>query len=165
MTSNIYIMDSSSLIELNRHNPIDVFPSVWKNMESLISKGLLVAPTEVLYEIMERDDQLAKWAKEQTSFFRAPTQKQIEILKDILKAYPSMVREDRKYDVDPWVIALAIEMITDPQKTLISIKRIVVKEEKLRWEKNQNPLRMPEIQHRFDRHYRNVQNRRMEVLR
>ncbi len=145
MTSNIYIMDSSSLIELNRHNPIDVFPSVWKNMESLISKGLLVAPTEVLYEITERDDQLAKWAKTQNSFFHAPTQKQIEILKGILKAYPSMVREDRKYDADPWVIALAIEMTTDSQQTLTPIKRIVVTEEKLRGEK----IRIPYVCQRY----------------
>ena len=101
MTSNNYIMDSSSLIELNRHNPIDIFPSVWKNMESLISKGFLVAPAEVLYEITERDDQLAKWVKTQTGFFRDPTEKQIELLKGILKSYPSMVREDRKYDTDP----------------------------------------------------------------
>jgi len=140
MTSNNYIMDSSSLIELNRHNPIDVFPSVWRNMESLISKGLLVAPTEVLNEITERDDQLAKWAKEQTRFFRDPTQKQIEILKGILKAYPSMVREDRKYDADPWVIALAIEMTTNSQQTLTPIKRIVVTEEKLRGERIRIPF-------------------------
>ena len=112
-------MDSSSLIELNRRNPIDIFPSVWKNMETLISKGLLVTPAEVLYEITERDDQLAKWAKTQTGFFRDPTEKQIQHLKRILKSYPSMVREDRKYDADPWVIALAIEMTTDSQQTLI----------------------------------------------
>jgi hypothetical protein len=140
MTSNNYIMDSSSLIELNRHNPIDVFPSVWKNMESLISKGLLVAPIEVLHEITERDDQLAKWAKKQSNFFRAPTEKQIEILKEILKDYPSMVREDRKYDADPWVIALAIEMTTDSQQTLTPIKRIVVTEEKLRGKRLECPL-------------------------
>ena len=140
MTSNSYIMDSSSLIELNRHNPIDVFPSVWKNMESLISKSLLVAPIEVLYEITERDDQLAKWAKTQTSFFRDPTEKQIELLKGILKSYPSMIREDRKYDADPWVIALAKEMTTNTQQTLIQIKRIVVTEEKLRGEKIRIPF-------------------------
>ena len=140
MTSNIYIMDSSSLIELNRHNPIDVFPSVWKNMESLIGNGVLVAPSEVLKEITERDDQLAKWANEQNGFFRDPTEKQIEIVKDILKSYPSMVREDRKYDADPWVIALAIEMATNTQQTLIQIKRIVVTEEKLRGEKIRIPF-------------------------
>ena len=140
MTSNNYIIDSSSLIELNRHNPIDVFPSVWKNMESLIGKGTLVAPKEVLNEITEKDDQLAKWAKEQTGFFLDPTEKQIEILKDILKSYPSMVREDRKYDADPWVIALAKEMTTNTQQTLIQIKRIVVTEEKLRGEKIRIPF-------------------------
>ena len=140
MTSNNYIMDSSSLIDLNRHNPIDVFPSVWKNMESLIDNGFLVAPSEVLKEITERDDQLAKWAKEQNSFFRDPTEKQIEIVKDILKSYPSMVREDRKYDADPCVIALAIEMRTNKQQTLIQIKQVVGIEEKLRGEKIRIPF-------------------------
>jgi hypothetical protein len=43
MTSNHYIMDTSSLVEFNRHNPIDVFPSLWNNLESLSKKGLLVA--------------------------------------------------------------------------------------------------------------------------
>jgi len=135
MTSNHYIIDTSSLIELNRHNPIDVFPSVWKNMESLISKGLLVAPKEVLNEIIERDDQLSKWAKKQNNFFREPTEKQIKILKGILKDYPSLVKDDRRHDADPWVIALAIEMASSSQKTLTPIKRIVVTEEKLRGDK------------------------------
>ena len=85
-------------------------------------------------------------AKEQTSFFRAPTQRQIEILKDILKAYPSMVREDRKYDADPWVIALAIEMTTNSQQTLVPIKRIVVTEEKLRGEK----IRIPYVCQKYN---------------
>ncbi len=146
MTSTNYIMDSSSLIELNRHNPIDIFPSVWKNMESLISQGLLVAPVEVLYEITERDDQLAKWVKTQTRFFRDPTEKQIKLLKGILKSYPSMVKEDRKYDADPWVIALAIEMTTDSQQTLTQIKRIVVTEEKLRGEK----IRIPYVCRKYN---------------
>ncbi len=140
MTSNHYIIDSSSLIELNRHNPIDVFPSLWKNMESLIGKGLLVAPKEVLYEIVEGDDQLAKWAKKQNKFFREPSEKQIEILKDLLKNYPSLVKEDRKHDADSWVIALAIEMAPSSQQTLTPIKRIVVTEEKLRGDKVRIPL-------------------------
>ena len=140
MTANNYIMDSSSLIELNRHNPIDIFPSVWKNMESLISEGLLVAPVEVLHEITEKDDQLSKWAKTRSSFFRDPTEKQIKHLKGILKSYPSMVREDRECDADPWVIALAIEMTTDSQQTLFQIEKIVVTEEKLRGEKIRIPF-------------------------
>ncbi len=140
MSSNHYIIDSSSLIELNRHNPLDVFPSVWKKIEFLINKGALIAPKEVLYEIIESDDQLAKWAKSHNKFFKEPTQEQIEILKNILKEYPSLVKEDRKYDADAWVIALAVEMATNSQKTLLSIKRIIVTEETLRGDKIKIPF-------------------------
>ncbi len=140
MTPNHYIMDTSSFVELNRHNPIDVFPSVWNNLESLSKKGLLVAPAEVLSEVKERDDELASWAKKNNSIFRPPTKKQIEILKDILKNYPALVKEDRRYDADAWVVALAVEMKTSRQQTIIDVKRIVVTEEKLRGEKVKIPL-------------------------
>ena len=139
MTSNHYIMDTSSLVELNRHNPIDVFPSVWNNLESLSKKGLLVAPAEVLSEVKERDDELASWAKRNNRIFRPPTKKQIEILKDVLKNYPALVKEDRKYDADAWVVALAVEMATGSQQTLIQIKRVVVTEERLRGDKIRIP--------------------------
>jgi len=139
MTYNSYVIDSSSLIDLNRHSPIDVFPSVWKNLESLISQDRLVAPLEVLNEITQTDDQLYKWAKEQANLFREPTEKQIEIVKDILKIYPSMVKEDREYDADSWVIALAIEMKSNPQQTLLQKEIIIVTEEKIRGEKVRIP--------------------------
>ena len=59
---------------------------------------------------------------------------------DILKKYPSLVKqEQRKYDADPWVIALAIELSTSSQKTLSPVKRIVVTEEKLRGNKVKIP--------------------------
>ena len=140
MTSNHYIMDTSSLVELNRHNPIDVFPSVWNNLESLSKKDLLVAPAEVLSEVKERDDELASWAKRNKRIFRPPTKKQIEILKDILKNYPALIKEDRKYDADARVVALAVDMKASYQQTIIEIKRIVVTEEKLRGEKVKIPL-------------------------
>lgn len=132
MTSNHYIIDTSSLVELTRHNPIDVFPSVWNNLEFLSKGHLLVAPIEVLSEVKERDDELASWAKRNKSIFIPPTKKQIEILKDILKNYPALVKENRKYDADAWVVALAVEMAMGIQQTLDQIKRIVVTEEKLR---------------------------------
>lgn len=140
MTSNHYIIDSSSLIELNRHNPLDVFPSIWEKLKLLINKGILISPKEVLYEIIENDDQLAKWAKNQNKLFKDPTQKQIEILKKILKECPSLVKEDRRHDADTWVIALALEMATDSQTTLTPIKRIVVTEETLRGDRIKIPF-------------------------
>ncbi len=132
MTDNCYIIDTSSLIELNKHNPMDVYPGVWQRIEQLINTGRLLAPKEVFYEIGNIDDQLHSWSKMQDNLFVEPTLKQIEIVKNILEKYPSLIDINRKYDADPWVIALAIELVNSPQMTLITIKRIVVTEEKIR---------------------------------
>ena len=64
--------------------------------------------------------------------FKEPTPKQIAIVQEILKDYPALIDTERKYDADPWVIALAIEMSSGTQKTIFTIKRIVVTEEKMR---------------------------------
>jgi hypothetical protein len=141
MTNNVYIIDSSSLIELNKHHAMDVFVSVWKNISELIKNDKFIAPREVLKEIENFDDSLAKWAKKQKKLFKNPTTRQIEIVQEILREYPSIVNIDAKHSADPWVIALAIEQSTNPQQTLFQIKRIVVTEEKLRG----NKVRIPYI--------------------
>lgn len=128
---SIYIIDSCSLIELNIHTPIDIYPSVWKKLEELIGKGLLVSPKEVSNEIKQQDDKLSEWAKNQQNFFKEVSEEQLKIVTEILSKYPSILKVDRKYDADPFVIALAIEMANNKQKTLFSIKRVVVTEEKL----------------------------------
>lgn len=84
MTDNCYIIDTSSLIELNKHNPMDVYPGVWQRIEQLINTGRLLAPKEVFYEIGNIDDQLHSWSKTQDKLFVEPTLEQIEIVKNIL---------------------------------------------------------------------------------
>lgn len=128
---SIYVIDSSSLIELNIHSPIDVFPIVWEKLEKLINNGLLIAPKEVLKEITMQDDKLSDWVKKQKNFFKDITPEQLKIVSEILQKYPSIINIERKYDADPFVIALAIEMARDQQKTIIAIRKIVVTEEKL----------------------------------
>lgn len=140
MTLNCYIIDTSSLVKLNRENPLDVYPSVWKKLETLVTAGRLIAPKEVFNEINQNDDQLSKWAKLQRKMFKETTPKQIEFVQQILNNHPTLIDVDRKYDADPWVIALAIEMSTSSQKTLFQIKRLVVTEEKLRGNKENIPF-------------------------
>ena len=72
--------------------------------------------------------------------FIEPTEQQIDIVKKILQKYPSLIDINRKYDADPWVIALAIEMNRSKQKTLVEVKRVVVTEEKLRGNKIKIPF-------------------------
>jgi hypothetical protein len=111
---------------------MDVYKSVWGRIEQLIRNGRLLAPKEVFLEISRIDDQLKEWSESQDRLFIEPTQRQIELVKEILQKYPSLIDVDRPFDADPWVIALTIEIATSPQRTLITIKRIVVTEEKLR---------------------------------
>lgn len=87
-TINYYVIDSSSLIELNRSYPIDVFPSLWKNVETLIEKGFLISHKEVLKEISVMDDSLTKWAKKQKKFFKVLDDTQMNIVRQILKKIP-----------------------------------------------------------------------------
>ena len=136
MTSvkNYYVIDSCSLIELNRKYPIDIFPPVWQKIESLIDKGFLVSPKEVLKEIEKGDDHLKEWSKKQTKLFKDLTVKQIKIVQEILAKYPKWLNEDSLTPIaDPFVIGLAIDMETDIQKTLSETikKRIVVSEERI----------------------------------
>jgi len=44
LTEIRYIIDTSSLIELSRSNPFDVYPVVWKKIEDLITTKRLIAP-------------------------------------------------------------------------------------------------------------------------
>jgi len=139
MTTNCYIIDTSSLVKLNRNNPIDVFPSIWEKLDFLSDKDRLIAPKEVLKEIKRNDDMLSKWAKKQKKMFKDPTPRQIALVQEILKEYPALIDVESKYAADPWIIALALEMASTHQKTLIAIKRIVVTEEKLRGDRVKIP--------------------------
>ncbi|MBU2589808.1 MAG: DUF4411 family protein [Nanoarchaeota archaeon] len=143
-----YIIDSCSLIELNRKYPMVVFPGIWKNMEKLINDGLLVSPKEVLSEIEKGDDEVKEWAKKQKKLFKELNENQINIVKDILKKYPSLAKSNSLTPVaDPFVIALAVEMENDPQTTLIEIikKRIIVTEESL----SGNKIKIPFVSHKY----------------
>jgi len=144
MTNNCYIIDTSSLVGLKLHSPIDVFPGVWNKLESLINSGRLFSPEEVYFEIKKKDDDLYKWVtKVRKKLFRKVTQRQVEIVSNILKDYPSLAHSNKEsIAADPWLIALAIELKEQKQLDLDSaqIKRIIVTEECVRGNKVKIPF-------------------------
>ena len=146
MTLTCYIIDTSSLIELSKSNPLDLYPIVWKKVEGLIYSNRLISPREVLNEISLRDDELTIWSKAHKELFIDPTPQQVNNVRDILSKYPSIINVKNRYSADPWVIALALERIEDPQQTLMIIKNFVVTEEKIRGEK----VRIPYICQNFN---------------
>ena len=65
------------------------------------------------------DDSLKGWITRQNKLFKPLTIKQIEIVKDIVKKYPSLAEPGKETPAaDPFVIALAIELDNNPQRTL-----------------------------------------------
>jgi len=152
---NYYVIDACSLIDFNRRYPMDVFPNLWKKVEILINNGLLISPKEVLKEIERGDDVLKEWAKKQKKLFRELDKRQMEIVFDILKKYPSLAKPDKDGpQADPFVIALAIALEKEPQQTLIKTvkQRIIVTEEQLRGDK----IRIPFVCQNFGIDYINI---------
>ena len=141
-----YIIDSCSFIEINKNNPIDIFPSLWKNLSQLAKTGVLISHEEVFNEISQQDDMLTEWAKKNKIMFKKPTLAQSKTVKEILQKYPSLIKVDRDYDADPWLIALAQELKNGAQKTLFEIKRLIVTEEKIKG----NRVRIPFVCQDYD---------------
>jgi hypothetical protein len=105
-----YCIDISAFIDLWRgYYPSDVFESLWKNLENLISAGFLFSPKEVLEELKKRDDELLKWAKKHKKIFINLDQQQLKYVKDIETRFPTFIDPNKSTpEADPFVIALAI---------------------------------------------------------
>jgi len=104
-----YCIDTSALIDLHtNHYPPDIFPGLWKDLESLVYHGLLIAPDEVFQEICRKDDGLAKWGKSNRKMFIPLDSDQIQAVSNILERFPGLVDQNKTIpDADPFIIALA----------------------------------------------------------
>lgn len=135
---NLYIIDSSSLIEIQRHYPIDIFPSVWKHLHDLAKDGRLVAPFEVRKEILEGYDSLKSWIHNHEEIFLEFDADLILRTQRILSRFPRMAdyESEKLYNADPFIIALALQMQENPQRSLVPQVITVVTDEKGKLETN-----------------------------
>jgi predicted nuclease of predicted toxin-antitoxin system len=105
----VYVIDTSALLDgWIRYYPADVFPSLWSQLEEMIKTGELVSPDEVLLELGQKDDEIRKWAKANSTMF-VPLDEDIQnATQEILIQFPRLVgaMKDRNR-ADPFVIALA----------------------------------------------------------
>ena len=126
----IYIIDTSSLIEMKDKYPRATFPSVWQKLEEICEDKRLIAPYEVFKEIEEGDDELNIWAKKFKKIFIKPDKRQTEIEKNILSKHPYLAKSQKiGPNADPWIVALAIQKNKKTQETFFPEVYIVVTEE------------------------------------
>jgi hypothetical protein len=103
-----YIFDSNVFINLQRRQPIDIYPSVWEKISSLMEKGTIISSTEVFEEITGSDDELSRWAKKRKKYFLASDTDIQHSVREILKQHRGLVEGGKKKNnADPFVIALA----------------------------------------------------------
>ena len=108
MPDDIYCIDTSSIIELNRY-PRGLFPGVWRELGKLIEIGRLIAPREVRREIMIGTDELVSWAKRNRKMFRKFDQTQKKIVDSIMAKFSDRFDLEKETpEADPFVVALAI---------------------------------------------------------
>jgi len=139
-TENLYIIDSSSLIELQRRYPSDIFPSVWEHIHELAFAGRLIAPIEVKKELLEGYDILLQWVTDHDFVFKEFDDDLIVKTQEVLGQFPRIAdsESDKLYHADPFVVSLALAMKKQPQQTLITYKIWVVTNEKGKLSGNPN---------------------------
>ena len=104
----IYVVDTSEWINPYRRYPEEVFPSLWKHVELLISDKRISSPREVLDEVKRGQDGLVDWLKMRRSMFR-DTGDLIGKANAIIKEHPRLVNPNATHEIaDPYVIALAM---------------------------------------------------------
>lgn len=105
-----YVFDSNIFINLQRRQPIDIYPSLWNILSELMTTGIIISSQEVLDELAVSGDDLVKWAKtRKESFIASDVAIQNEV-RAILQNFRGLVEGGKKKNsADPFVIALAKE--------------------------------------------------------
>ena len=112
-----YIFDTSAFITLFRDGIYDrdVFPTLWKNFDAIVSEQRIFSVREARREIESRVDGLAAWVKENSNLFRAPNERQTRFLKELFdnRHFRGLIKHRKivsgGYEADPFVIAFAYD--------------------------------------------------------
>lgn len=110
---NIYFIDSSALITLNRHYPLRIFPDLWKHLEELFEHQKIFSHEMVYNEIVPSSgpgDDISRLISRYKSSFYFITNRQGQLALQILSNFPRLIDiKAKKDEADPWIIALVVE--------------------------------------------------------
>ena len=100
---------------MHRYYYYSMMPDLWSKLDSLVNQGQLISHEIVYIEIVPdsgEKDFLAKWLVTNRSIFIPQTQLQLNLISDILKKFPRLIKPEYEKDqADPWLIACLIELM------------------------------------------------------
>jgi len=147
----IYCIDTSALIDLDRDYSEEVFPPLWENLINLVNESRLIAAEEVKEDLKRGDDTLYNWIIQHCSQMFIPTN--TEIMNQVVKItnrFSNLIDENKpsKNQADPFVIALALEVLNRYSHISPNTKIMVITHEKFTG--NLNGPKMPDICRFYD---------------
>jgi Domain of unknown function (DUF4411) len=101
----MFVFDTSAYINGWRdHLPPATFASVWAFISDQMETGRILAPREVLTELLQKDDEVAGWARARGASFVEPSEAIQRRAGEIYQDFPNPAVRD---GADPFVIAEA----------------------------------------------------------
>ncbi|MCL5423831.1 MAG: DUF4411 family protein [Candidatus Marsarchaeota archaeon] len=133
---DVYLADSSSIIDIFRHYDQHTFESLWKDINKLIKEGRFISHMEVFGELSKgKNNPDASWLKQHKQLFHEHTVEQTNIIRGLQKQYKDrfqkvlVAAEKADFHADPWLIALLTEL-QDASKTQGKQSSLVVSKKK-----------------------------------
>ena len=111
MSEPKYVFDTNIFINLKNRYPSDIFTSLWEQIETLFSNGIIISSDEVIDEIKRGNDDLEEWANARKDSFYPSNEPVQIIVKEILGRFSGLITNAKKPNsADPFLIALARQM-------------------------------------------------------
>lgn len=116
---NIYCVDTSALITMQRYYPQRILPDLWKQIEDLFINEKITSHEFVYDEIVPTDknalkDELATLISKYKANFKSITKRQAQLVPQIISLFPHLIDpRSKKNQADPWIVAMIIEMMEE----------------------------------------------------
>ena len=123
-SSQAYCIDASALFNLKGY-PRDVFPTIWKKIETMIKNEQLISHIEVYKETQRAQDEISHWSTKHKKMFKDVDEDQIKKFQQVKAKYDpnywaTQISGTNPWG-DPWVITVSIcegtTIITDENAT------------------------------------------------
>ena len=118
-SENLYCVDTSVLITMQRYYPLRMLPDLWKKLEELFLNNRITSHEFVYDEIVPTDkkatkDDLATLISKYKANFKPISKRQAQLVPQIISLFPHLIDPNsKKNQADPWIVAMVIEMMED----------------------------------------------------